>query len=382
MKKVAVCQRFFPHYRVPFYQELASRFFKSGYELRLFYSLTIGKPPLQNWAKKLIALKKQLQLGELTETAVFAPTLFFHLMRYRPDIVVVEDISGLPNSLVEAFYCYLFRKPYLVWGLGSVPGKSPSKLRRWFAPCIYTLYSGAAGFICYSNHARSIYEQYQKPTFIVQNVCLPRPSDLEVESIKQAILEKYKESKLSLISIGMLSKQKRYEVLLNAIAELSNQDIELHLIGTGPERENLNRLCCNFGISKQVVFHGSLYTTAEKWNLLEKSHLGVLPGRGGLAIQEMMARGLPVVCGVADGTEKDMVKDGENGYLIGGFPSTQDLADRLLKFSQLSIESKQAMAYSALETVMTDFNIQRMVAGFENAVSTTVDRIAIEMGNE
>jgi glycosyltransferase involved in cell wall biosynthesis len=40
----------------------------------------------------------------------------------------------------------------------------------------------------------------------------------------------------------------------------------------------------------------------------------VLAGMGGLSINEAMAHSLPVICSVADGTEKHLVFDGENGY--------------------------------------------------------------------
>ena len=43
------------------------------------------------------------------------------------------------------------------------------------------------------------------------------------------------------------------------------------------------------------------------------SNIFVLPGTGGLAINEAMAYGLPVICSEADGTEKDLVIKVERG---------------------------------------------------------------------
>jgi glycosyltransferase involved in cell wall biosynthesis len=42
----------------------------------------------------------------------------------------------------------------------------------------------------------------------------------------------------------------------------------------------------------------------------------VLPGLGGLAINDAMMCGKPVICGEADGTEKDLIIDGTTGYLL------------------------------------------------------------------
>ena len=43
------------------------------------------------------------------------------------------------------------------------------------------------------------------------------------------------------------------------------------------------------------------------------SSVYVLAGMGGLSINEAMAYGKPVICSRCDGTERDLVKDGENG---------------------------------------------------------------------
>ena len=42
----------------------------------------------------------------------------------------------------------------------------------------------------------------------------------------------------------------------------------------------------------------------------------VMPGLGGLALQQAMMCAKPVVCSVADGTELDLVKDGRNGFFL------------------------------------------------------------------
>jgi glycosyltransferase involved in cell wall biosynthesis len=41
----------------------------------------------------------------------------------------------------------------------------------------------------------------------------------------------------------------------------------------------------------------------------------ILPGLGGLAINQSMAFGVPVICHSADGVEKDLVIEDETGYL-------------------------------------------------------------------
>ena len=52
----------------------------------------------------------------------------------------------------------------------------------------------------------------------------------------------------------------------------------------------------------------------------------VLPGTGGLGLNEAMAHGLPMIAGYADGSADDLVVDGETGYRLRS-DSAGELAD-------------------------------------------------------
>ncbi len=56
--------------------------------------------------------------------------------------------------------------------------------------------------------------------------------------------------------------------------------------------------------------HGEALQACFAW-----ADLFVLPGTGGLAVQEAMAAGLPVIVAEGDGTERDLVS-AENGWLV------------------------------------------------------------------
>src|SRR5262245_58002887 len=127
--KVVISQRYLPHYRVLFFENVVSRLRALGHEAHLYYSFQIGKVGRYAWASRLFSIKKKVKLGEITDAAGFAPSLFFRLVASGPSVVVLEDLAGLPNSLVGSVYCRLFGKPYLIWGLGNIPGKKPSRLR-------------------------------------------------------------------------------------------------------------------------------------------------------------------------------------------------------------------------------------------------------------
>ena len=56
-------------------------------------------------------------------------------------------------------------------------------------------------------------------------------------------------------------------------------------------------------------------TATELEPYFAEADLFVLPGTGGLAVQEAMAHGLPVIVAKGDGTQDDLVRDG-NGWQI------------------------------------------------------------------
>jgi glycosyltransferase involved in cell wall biosynthesis len=340
--------------------------------MRLFYSYAMGRDDREpSWAQRIRAIRKDLQLGELEDSAVVAPGLFFHLVRYSPDVVVLEDLGGLPNSLVAALYCRAWKKPYLIWGLGHVPEKQRSPLRRALAPAIRFLYAGAFGFLCYSKHAADVYGQYAKPTYVAPNAYLPRPPEDEVARLTKLIGTRYETQNFRVVSIGTFKKQKRYEVLIEAVARTAAR-VALDLIGDGPETTELRALARRLGIADRVRFHGPIYDSAQKALLLSSAHIGVIPGRGGLAIQEMMAHGIPVISGVADGTERDLVRDGETGYLLAGFPSAEQIATTLDRFVALTTQEQTAMARGALDTVVHESNVDVMAEEFSRAIRDAV----------
>jgi glycosyltransferase involved in cell wall biosynthesis len=111
-----------------------------------------------------------------------------------------------------------------------------------------------------------------------------------------------------------------------------------------------------------------MYGREEKARIFSQSHLGVMPGRGGLAIQELMGHGIPVVSGIADGTERDLISDGRNGYVLGKLLTPEDIELRVRQFESLGLEQKRAMAEQAVEMVLRTANAGTMAEGFVQAV--------------
>jgi glycosyltransferase involved in cell wall biosynthesis len=128
-------------------------------------------------------------------------------------------------------------------------------------------------------------------------------------------LEPYKKY---VISVGRLVRRKNYPALIHAVKALDRKDVELLIVGDGPEREHLEGLATSLGVGEQVQFRGFV-TEETKFQLLSNSDLFALPSLHegfGLVYLEALSCGLPVIAST-DGGQNDFLVDGETGFLVG-----------------------------------------------------------------
>lgn len=124
--------------------------------------------------------------------------------------------------------------------------------------------------------------------------------------------------KQRILHIGRLVKWKRVDLLLDAYRKIAGRypDSELTIIGNGPEKESLIQQAAALNLTDRVVFAGAIYDLLMLGQYMNESTVYVLAGMGGLSINDAMSFSLPVICSVCDGTEKDLVTDGVNGYFF------------------------------------------------------------------
>jgi glycosyltransferase involved in cell wall biosynthesis len=303
--RVGLQQRVLPHYRVPFFDHLSS--FSLG-GLNVF----AGQP------RDREAIQAATSLG----SALYTPARNLHLLwgkyylcyqrglvewlrDWNPDVLVMEANPRYLSNRGAISWMHRKGRSVIGWGLGASQTEGFfSGSRRWLRNRHLFSYDA---IIAYSSVGAEQYaEAGVHPGRIhvaINSVTLPPTSFPERES--------FKDRPPRLLFVGRLQERKRVDLLLKACA-LMEQEPECCIVGDGPERSALER--SSQEIYPQAKFKGAKQGEALD-SLFEQADLFVLPGTGGLAVQEALAHGLPAIVAEGDGTQRDLVNE-DNGWLV------------------------------------------------------------------
>jgi GalNAc-alpha-(1->4)-GalNAc-alpha-(1->3)-diNAcBac-PP-undecaprenol alpha-1,4-N-acetyl-D-galactosaminyltransferase len=122
--------------------------------------------------------------------------------------------------------------------------------------------------------------------------------------------------KRNIISVGRLSPEKGHNILIQAFAGLKTKEWELHLIGDGIMRNNLELLASKLGVEDIVFFHGF---KKDFNNLLLEAEIFVLPSLSeGFpnALLEAMSLSLACVSTNCIAGPSEIISHGVNGLLV------------------------------------------------------------------
>jgi glycosyltransferase involved in cell wall biosynthesis len=168
-----------------------------------------------------------------------------------------------------------------------------------------------------------------------------------------------------LIHVGRLVKWKRVDLIIDVVKQLRTKfpQIELVVVGFGPELEPLKEYAVKENVADAIRFVGGVYDSVSLGQYLHESAVYVLGGMGGLSINDAMCFGKPVVCSVADGTEKRLVRADFNGYIFkdGDGDDLARVLDLLLSDSQ----RVKTFGENSLKIIKEEINIHTVIEGYK-----------------
>lgn len=131
-------------------------------------------------------------------------------------------------------------------------------------------------------------------------------------------------NRIVILYFGRLIREKGVGYLIKAFSKLSkhNKNVLLLIVGDGPDKINLQNLCRNIGL-KNVIFKEAVWDEHLKsaYFLLcdifvYPSVFYTLPEEWGLAVNEAMSAGKPIIVTNAVGCCYELVKQGKNGFIV------------------------------------------------------------------
>ncbi len=152
-------------------------------------------------------------------------------------------------------------------------------------------------------------------------------------------------------------------MLLRACAQLECNP-RLVIVGDGPEKQALQSLA-------REIYPGAEFIGARHGAQLKpyftEADLFVLPGTGGLAVQEAMSYGLPVIVAQGDGTQDDLVRK-QNGWQIP--PDDFDALLTTMRDALSDAARLRRMGEESYRIVKEEINIEKMAETFVRAIKT------------
>ncbi|NQU82345.1 MAG: glycosyltransferase [Parcubacteria group bacterium] len=325
--KVAFCTRFITHYRVPIISRL------NGYEdinIKAFYSTGFPGRRCDN-TKKITGFEHE-QLKTLRTTInssgregiiIINPELFCKLYKYKPDVIFAEGANFFNNLLFIFPFAKIFKIPIIWHTSGKLENHNYYGISKLYRKMFKFMEKRSDIFLSYSSlglkYAKRIGLPRKKCVLAVNNIDTEKVKN-EQERCKNRVPELRKKLKLEnkkiVLFVGAIEKDKDLDILLEAFKYICINKPSAHLliVGDGTEMSDIRKRIKDLGISNSVTTTGKIIDGVSTY--FQLSDIFVLPGRGGLAIPEAMLHGLPVICGIADGTEWDYVIDGVTGFRI------------------------------------------------------------------
>ncbi|MCJ8146354.1 glycosyltransferase family 4 protein [Acinetobacter sp. A3.8] len=373
MIRVAISYRVLQSWRVPVFERL-SRI--EGLELCVFYSDDFEGTKVKSYKGNVGFPSIKLQTRKFSFTTrngkayiPYNPNLYTELDKFNPDVIIVEGASNLINNVICFIYSKKKNKKIIQWGLGEIEGRKKSIHRRLADIFFNYIEKKSDAAISYSSYGSEYYKKIgidENRVFTAVNVV---DTEKRLKEIKEYCLNCDLEypsplpQKHNFLFVGALSENKNVDLLIKVFSKLCNLNDNIHLtiVGDGPLRNEFEKLAFDLNVNDHVSFSGNQTVLAP---YMYNATLMVLPGLGGLAISDALIHGVPVVCTIGDGCEKDLIVN--NGLIIKNINEDnlfENLQNLILSKSELIRMRKEAQNFE-----FSKFNINNYVDVIYRAV--------------
>jgi glycosyltransferase involved in cell wall biosynthesis len=305
---------------------------------------------------------------------MFQPYPILALLKRRFDVYMLRSYPYDLSLWICLLLGRLLNQRVCIWG--QCISKRDSRLANGIFRIMIRLASAVAFYTKGDRDSWSKRGIPDEKLFVAYNALDTKASADILRTLSQQRLEEFQQrqglvGKKVLIYTGRLVPYKRPEVLIEALSRLrhTTQDAHAVIVGDGPVREDLQRLAETLGVSESVTFTGPLFDEETLAYYFLSSHVAVMPGHAGLAIQHAFAYGVPIIIGRYQDKhppEAALVIDGETGIRCRGDSAEEFVAAIETLLSNDALREK--MSRNAQGVIQDMYNVERMADGLEQTL--------------
>jgi glycosyltransferase involved in cell wall biosynthesis len=362
--KVAFIVPMIAPYRVTFFEKLSGL---PGIQLRVFYGVKAtedGRPAFVGDVSfdhvGVVTRSTRLAICRITTYERLAEAV----QDYDPDVVVFPDHCATATFWRIAHWVRRERKRLIIWCCGWDGDHVRGIVKFIRTAAIRRFVARADCVLCYGSKA--------KDRIVSFGVALDKIAiaynGIEIDDLqanRDAILaegQKLRNGQKTFLYVGGVIPEKKVSLLLEAFAivKQTGANTRLWIVGDGPDRGSLEKYTADMRLA-DVTFWGRIIQGVDKF--FAGADYFVLPGAGGLAINQAMYWGLPCIAAVADGTEEDLVIPAETGFRFDR-DDADSLARTMTEAIRCDRQVTERMGNTARQLIVTRSNVNEMVKTF------------------
>lgn len=276
----------------------------------------------------------------------------------KPDVVIC--FGAVSNSLFQA-WLVKERRCKLIGSERANPLEWPKSIWLKLTPWISTK---CDGFIFQTTGVRDLYPvKTQEVSIVLQN-------SIDTTAFEQA--EFPWDARAGICAVGRLDSVKCFDDLLRAFAIVHQRFPEAHLdlYGDGPERARLQELANALDLGTAVIFRGSNQKIISEY---ARHKLFIMTSRSeGMptVLLEALASGCACVSTDCDFGPSDLIRDGENGFLVP-VHDIDAAADRLCRLLEDDVLSRRFG--EAAKSIRETNSVEKIGDAFRTYVRRIID---------
>lgn len=376
-KRVAFITEFIPPYRKSFYRKLVDF---SNFDWKILYGIKgkeDGRPgydgnfefdnyPVPIKEGKIGSFNIRWQYGVIEKVKL-----------WQPDIIITQGIPSILSYWPALIWARQHGAKSITWHCGweeQAGNRLSLPIKKWIAKIFLSL---ADHILAYSTKGAAYLIELQGGRSDNISICFNGidvdpllDNEIEYRNKGKALRQEYKVTgKKIFLYVGGMMAEKHVPLLLEAFNLLKEENVILWLVGDGPEMPKIRTLAETLRI-KNIKFWGRLFQDVDVF--FAAADYFVLPGVGGLALNQALFWGLPCVVSEADGTEDDLVFDNKTGFrfIPNDVISLKNAMERCIN---LPDEIKDKFAETGRDLILKRSNVNVMVKTFIKTIQKISD---------